>query len=228
MQNLNTALLIAAVMSPVLLTGMAGHATTPKQVSQKTAFVLTAPPDNVPVRISSDTTEQELVKLLGKKNVKRDAIGVGEGETEPGTVIFPGSPNRRIEIIWADQKQHRFPQAVNLYQPNSMWQTSTGLKLGMPLTEIHKSNGKAFKMSGFDWDYGGRVTDWHNGKIEKSLMPPGTSIALQFNYKQGQKVPNEFIGDQAIQSSNPAMLKLNPTVDAIYMTFDQTKSKISK
>lgn len=228
MNNYNIALLIASIVLPGLVILPGSYAATAKDVVRKPAFILTTPTNNVDITISSDTTEQALVKLIGKKNVKHGPIGTGEGETVPGTVLFPDSKDRRMDIIWADEKQHRLPETVNIWGPDSLWRTNSGLKIGVPLKELHKQNGKAFTMSGFGWDYGGRITNWNNGKLQKLYVQPDSSVAIQLGYRQGQSAPRELDGDIEILSSNPAMQKLNPSVEAIYMSFDQTKARPSK
>lgn len=111
-------------------------------------FILTTPQNNVTLVISRDTDESALVKTLGKANVQRKAIGTGEGETEPGTVIYSGKTDREISIIWSDRKNNRYPDTVNIWGPKSRWRTAKGLHTGMPLVELQKLNGKPFTMSG--------------------------------------------------------------------------------
>ncbi len=228
MHKSNTALFIGTIVISGLAAAPVCYATTAEDVVRKPAFLLTSPPDKVAISITSDTTEQQLEKALGKKNVKQQPIGIGEGETVPGTVLFPNSKDRSINIIWFDKKQRRFPETVRIDGSRNLWRTNIGLKIGMSLKELHKSNDKSFTMSGFDWDYGGRVTNWNGGKLQKVFLQPSSSVMVQFAYGSGQSVPSELYGDREIPSSNPAMQKLNPTVDSIAISFDQSKSRQSK
>jgi hypothetical protein len=38
--------------------------------------------------ISSRTSEADVIGILGREHVRRGAIHVGEGETEPGTIVY--------------------------------------------------------------------------------------------------------------------------------------------
>jgi hypothetical protein len=46
--------------------------------------------------------ERTLARFFGAENVERANIPVGEGNTEPGTVIFAKDPEKRIDILWHD------------------------------------------------------------------------------------------------------------------------------
>ena len=49
--------------------------------------------------ITKLSTEQDLIRLYGKRNVKRTEIGVGEGEVVKGTILFPDT-DKEILIEW--------------------------------------------------------------------------------------------------------------------------------
>ena len=51
---------------------------------------------------SRDSDERRLAQVFGAANVERADVPVGEGNTEPGTVIFAKDPARRIDILWHD------------------------------------------------------------------------------------------------------------------------------
>ena len=46
--------------------------------------------------ITRSTSEKELIKIFGARNVKREAVDVGEGETQQGTILFPNDPQRKV------------------------------------------------------------------------------------------------------------------------------------
>jgi hypothetical protein len=54
--------------------------------------------------ITVSTTRRDLVERYGSANVRDQDVDIGEGETEPGTVLFPKDPKRSIEILWRDPK----------------------------------------------------------------------------------------------------------------------------
>ena len=112
---------------------------------------------------SPATTEKALIAQFGRANVKRESIYLAEGEETPGTVLFPNDPKRRVEIVWRDKKKYARPEWLRIAD-ESTW-TAFGLRVGMPLAELQKLNGKPFVFSGFEWDYGGFVTNWRSGAI---------------------------------------------------------------
>jgi hypothetical protein len=85
------------------------------------------------------------------------------------------------------------------------------------LTELEKMNGKPFKLSGFDWDYGGNVLSWNGGKLESALKSKSgkVSATLQLVPPAGKNCPEELLGDREILSSKASMKKLNPAVGTV-------------
>lgn len=47
----------------------------------------------------SDSSHARLVQAFGQQNVRKINVYLGEGETRPGSVIFPDDPKSIIEII---------------------------------------------------------------------------------------------------------------------------------
>ena len=90
--------------------------------------------------------ERTLARVFGAANVERAAIPVGEGNTEPGTVIFARDPTKRIDILWHDS--YARPNVV-IIRNGSTWPVAvTGLDRpvtnGATLAEIEAMNGKPF------------------------------------------------------------------------------------
>jgi hypothetical protein len=51
--------------------------------------------------INYRVTRAELVRRYGAANVVDEEVGVGEGDTDTATVLFPNDSERRIEILLA-------------------------------------------------------------------------------------------------------------------------------
>jgi hypothetical protein len=117
--------------------------------------------------ITAKCKRADLVRFFGKSNLKEAPIPIGEGETVPGTVVFPKDSKRRLEIIWTRSKQ---VGEIRLSGSSSLWHTQEGISLGTTLQELHRQNGVAFQFSGFGWDYGGTVLDWKGGKLAQALQ----------------------------------------------------------
>ena len=108
--------------------------------------------------ISSHTTRKDLVQAYGAANVVDQDVDVGEGETQPGTVIFPKDPERLIEILWKDPDKKTLPASAQLSGAKSRWKTAHSISLGTSLKDLERRNGRPFKLAGFGWDYSGTVT----------------------------------------------------------------------
>jgi hypothetical protein len=64
--------------------------------------------------INAHRTRQNLVSAFGASNVVDQDVDVGEGETVPGTVLFPKDPKLPIEILWKDPDKKTQPSLPRL------------------------------------------------------------------------------------------------------------------
>ena len=137
------------------------------------AFAQTAPPQEGPITCASplmpDDTERSLKQRFGKEAVVQDLPGA-EGEQYKGVVLFPKTTDRRIEVAFTDDKARR-ASGLTLRDTGkpSRWSVN-GVTIGSSLADVQKANGKPFLVSGFDWDYGGFVTDWKGGAFSRPLQ----------------------------------------------------------
>lgn len=183
------------------------------------AFTLVTPTDKVGVTLNRRSTEASLSALIGKQNVKAAPIGTGEGETMPGLILFQKSADRVATVIWKDSKKTKAVGTLQITGPKTLWRTNFGLAIGMRLKDIERINGKPFKLAGFDWDGGGRATNWNGGTLQKQLIHPKASVSVQFAYGAKDKVPDSLLGDQDLLSSNPKMQALNPHIEALSIDY---------
>ncbi len=83
--------------------------------------------------VTASSSEEELRKVLGTEAVKAKDIDIGEGITEPGTVIYEGISGTALALIWKDKSRTR-PASIFICYPdaeaNCLWRTSDGLGLG--------------------------------------------------------------------------------------------------
>jgi hypothetical protein len=169
--------------------------------------------------ISSRTTEADLQKKFGDNELRRARIQLGEGETTPGTVLFPGDSTRRAEIIWRDTLRYRRPSRVVFRGDRSLWQASGGISLGTTLEELEQLNGRPFTLAGFGWDYAGVIIDWQGGTLDSVLS--GIKLYLDPGPAQQQSAAySQVLGDRNYSSSLPAMEQLNPKVTQIFVDFE--------
>ena len=138
--------------------------------------------------------ENDLVQTFGAENIKKQAIYVGEGEEMPGYLIFPDTKDE-LQIAYDTTIAKDKPAFIRVEQEGTHWKTSTGISIGTTIEELVKINGHDFDFLGFEWDYGGFVTDWKNGKLN-------TDLRIRLG-KDGGNLPTELIGDRTLSSNNP-------------------------
>jgi len=156
-------------------------------------------------------------------------ISVGEGASEPGTLVFPNDPARRIEILWHDEKQQRRPALIRV-GAGALWHfratddpgaDGATLGVGTPLAAVEAANGRPFTLSGFEWDYGGFVTDWRGGRL--ATPPGGCLLSLQF--EPGPPVSDAASravgGDRPFSSASRAMRTVKPVVGRMSLQWAQ-------
>lgn len=172
--------------------------------------------------ITASVSEKELIKIYGQKNVIKDSIGIGEGQFEFGTKLFPNSIDE-VTITWKNKKDRVNPKLVEIKGEKTNWKTKEGITLGTDLKTLEKLNKNSFNLLGFGWDYQGTITNWNNGNLNKTVaLKNGFYIRLDNSNFKGTlttKESQEIYGDKVIRSSNKTMQKINPKVAIITLSF---------
>lgn len=160
----------------------------------------------------------DLVKAFGSSNVVYRDVDGAEGEKIKASVLYPNDAKAKLEIIWGDEKVRRQPTIRARDQ--STWASSNGIRTGMALADIEKMNGKPFTLSGFDWDYGGRVKDWHGGALAKPL-PGGCIVSVEFVHPEDAPEANltKVSGDSDFRSDDADMRAVEPYVSVITISY---------
>jgi hypothetical protein len=168
--------------------------------------------------VSDSSSEEELRERFGSAQIDTTRIELGEGETAPGTVLFPRDSLRRLEIVWQDTVSRSHPARLILRGERSRWHVGPGISLNTSLTELERLNGQPFTLAGFGWDYAGVITSWNGGALDSTLagiklyLDPGS---LQY----GSEPYSQVLGDKDYSSDLPPMQKLNPKVRTIFVDF---------
>lgn len=180
---------------------------------QKSDFILTPCLGNG--ILNSKTSEAELVKIVGKKNVERVERWYAEGtERIIGSVFFKDTP-QSFFIKWKDTINFKNPEWIEIHGDKSLWELDNGVKIGTDLKELVKLNGKHFTFSGFDWDYGGQ-TIFEKGNLESDCY----SVQLYYDYENlFENEWNQIVGDKIVSTKNPTLNKIKIYVDAITFYF---------
>jgi hypothetical protein len=169
--------------------------------------------------ISSQSSEEALRLRFGRTEVDSARIELGEGETTPGTVIFPHDSLRRAEIVWQDTLGRSHPARVILRGSASRWRVGSGISLNTSLAELERLNGRPFTLAGFGWDYAGVVTSWNGGALDTTLA--GIKLYLDPGPAQYESAPySQVLGDRDYSSALPAMQQLSPRVRTIFIDFE--------
>ena len=182
-------------------------------------------PDNLVLScvgpFAKDSTHDRLVEVFGARNVALEEVSIGEGEKDTASVIYPKDRARRVEVLWADARRRARPAVVRVEEANSRWTLAAGFGPGATLAAVEKANGGAFELSGFDWDYGGRVTDW-NGALSSGAAS-GCAITVRFakNPEASETAAEAVSGDRTFRSSDRRMRAVRPRVEGIGLSVRQ-------
>ena len=167
-----------------------------------------------------NASHADLVKAFGSSNVVYQDIDGAGGETIKASVLYPNDAKAKLEIIWGDEKARRRPMIRAKDQ--SGWASMNGIRIGMALEEIEKMNGKPFKLSGFDWDDGGRVRDWQGGALAKPL-PGGCIVSVEFVHAEDVPEANlsKVTGEGEFLSDGADMRAVEPYVAVLTISYPQ-------
>jgi hypothetical protein len=164
--------------------------------------------------LARDGSEAALAKAFGAANVTRAAIDVGEGMSEPGTVVFAKDPKRRIEILWHDNARRSRPSTISV-APAAIWRIAVpdakpAIRQGMSLAEVEAANGRPFEILGFGWDRGGHAGDWKGGRLAKP--DGGCELSLRFEPEPGFLAMDAISGDRPFSSADARIRAVKPVV----------------
>ncbi|MEL6831935.1 MAG: hypothetical protein AAFP77_03040 [Bacteroidota bacterium] len=149
--------------------------------------------------LGGEMVRADLEEAIGKENVSEGEFYIGEGEFAPGLVLYSDTPEE-VEVLLDDDG---YVILYRVSKKSGKWATSKGIKVGSTLAELAAANGKPFKFTGFDWDYGGTVTNWNGGQFDgRDFL-----VVLGYNYEGTQMTEEDtqqLLGDQDIMSDLPA------------------------
>jgi hypothetical protein len=127
--------------------------------------------------VTSDTSRDELAEIYGEDQLEDQPIAMGEGTTEPGTLVDLG-PEQQFAIVWRDETQ-TVPLLAKDFGPT--WQTPEGLGVGVSYATVKSVLGD-FQLYGFAWDYEGSLVlegsnlDRYYGDLLLRVRPSPASV----------------------------------------------------
>lgn len=155
-------------------------------------------------QVTASTSRQQLADIYGEANLTDTEIYVGEGFTEPGTVVSFGN-QPQFAVVWIDASRSRPLMAKDF---NPAWKTPEGIGVGTPYTTLQTQLG-SFQVYGFGWDYGGTLSlegsqlDQYYGELLLRVDPSEESIDAH------QEAFQASMGDRLIPSTDPNLAQLD-------------------
>lgn len=132
----------------------------------------------LPGLIRAGMTLDDLRRTFGAANVERTEVDGAEGESTAVIVLFGADPRRRAEVFVGEDATVQRIDTVRVRANHSRWHFEDGVRPGMTLAELVRRNGAPVTFNGFDWDYGGIVTDWNGGAFAQKHGRPFRSVML--------------------------------------------------
>lgn len=153
-----------------------------------------------------------LRERFGEESVVPGDLPLGEGETEPGAWIHPDDPSRRAAVYFVGGRLDGHLAAIQIRDPESIWEGPFGLRMGLSLTDIERLNGGPLRFLGFGWDYGGTVSHFLDGSLGRAFLDPGR-LALRLvepEQDEAEKLPSGYPRGDAEFPSDLAVLRQHP------------------
>jgi hypothetical protein len=159
--------------------------------------------------IKAATTREQLVEIYGADNLSDTDYPIGEGETVPGTIIFPGTP-REATVVWLPGQAGQKIDRVVI--TGEEWLLPDGIRHGAALPAVERINGGPFMIYGFGWDYGG-VGYFKGGALDRKVQ-----IWFRPSVEAGPAY-QAVLGDSLFNSSDEAMRAVAPVVQEVAIVF---------
>lgn len=173
---------------------------------ESTSAPATTKPPGIDALLAADDTLAIVQARLGAGNVREQTLDGAEGETLAGWVVYPDEPTRTADVFLDEANAH--PTMLRIRAPESLWTRADGIRIGLGSTELQAMNGKPFAFYGFEWDYGGAVSDFRGGRLDSGDAPRG-SLTLCPPENAGDDYPS---GDATFSSDDPRMIARPATV----------------
>jgi hypothetical protein len=174
-------------------------------------------PDRVG-NIRKTTSREQLTAIFGAANLEDYTAHGPEGDGDfPATKLLHNG-NMALSIVWQDNRRQAI-SIVRIY--DSRWHTAEGLAVGTPVSQLRRMFGE-FKFYGFEWDYGGLLSNNTNLKLEQYRKAHRLSFDLVLPKRRCQQFPTDcraLLGEQLIVTTNPHLKSVDPEIGSISALF---------
>ncbi|HUF91198.1 MAG TPA: hypothetical protein VMR23_02405 [Candidatus Limnocylindria bacterium] len=168
--------------------------------------------------ITARSSEAQIIKRFGRRNVLKTRVPIGQGQEEPGTIVFPRDPRRTIAILWKRQSARVSPKHARVRGDDGAWIVGPGVRLGLTLQELEALNGGPFILTGFGDDYEGTVVSWDRGTLDRALGATSRVAVRLAPSPADREAAAAFSGNQEFRSE--ALRDVNLRVYEIAIDFD--------
>ena len=177
--------------------------------------------------ITAATSRADLDTLFGKDNVRDSSLDISEGP-EAATVVFGSDTSAALAITWDKERVSTIHICFATQTGPCRWRTASGIRIGLPLIELQKLNGKSFQFAGFGFDGQGSVTSWRHGALEDDpaacghlgvRLTPSAELEGRAMSKQEAGSLKQLQGDKPYSSAAVAAQDLNLLVSALAVQF---------
>ena len=176
--------------------------------------------------ITAATTRAELDTLFGKENVQDGSYQAED--VEAATIVFGSDSSAALAVTWNNERVSYVYVCFQTKTGPCRWRTASGIRIGLPIRELQRLNGKAFQMAGFGFDGQGAVKNWRKGALEQEegacghlvvRLTPLAEIEGRPMSKDEASSLKAMQGDKSFASSYVATLGLDPIVSDLIMEF---------
>ncbi len=179
--------------------------------------------------ITAKTTRADLIRFFGAKNVQEGDIVSSDGGLQEGTIVFGDEPDASLGLLWLDESPDAHVRSIVFCHGSELaekcrWHTEERVSFGTDLKVLERLNGRKFKLNGFDWGYGGLITSWEGGRLERLSAACGR-VTVRVDPSPGppsderSTLIEQVEDNDELWSSDQAMQALNPAVDHMTMSF---------
>jgi hypothetical protein len=161
--------------------------------------------------ITRSTRFADLVQHFGAENLRRGFASYGTTLRHPATIVFPGRADE-IAVMFGENLR---TEALCLTKRGGAWQTAEGIRVGTPIADLARLNGRAFTIAGLGCERecgyvkprkGDRLPDPDRLSLrlapERPLRPEDYALLAETGGRAG-----------AISSNAPLFRRLNAVVD---------------
>ena len=177
--------------------------------------------------ITAATTRADLDTLFGTDNVHDGSFDSSE-VPEAATVVFGNDTSAALAVTWDKERASTIHICFGTQSGPCRWRTASGIRIGLPLMELQKLNGKPFQLAGYGFDGQGEITSWRHGMLKEApaacghlvvrLTPAAEVVGRPMSKRESNSL-KQAQGDKPYSSGNPLILDLNPFVSALELQF---------